>query len=200
MTLIQQYQVSTHSRPKAAGAATSGDDFYLDVSTHSRPKAAGSSPVFIKTGSKSFQHTAARRRLGQIYITVSRERGFQHTAARRRLERLHLQTNRSPKFQHTAARRRLDNCGNKIRFIKWFQHTAARRRLGDCKGACHSLLSFNTQPPEGGWEKLETREQANNVSTHSRPKAAGKTFHRFQYRAMRFNTQPPEGGWRRRRR
>ena len=56
-----------------------------------------------------------------------------------------------------------------------FQHTAARRRLGS---AVHSILlrilSFNTQPPEGGWP----REDAifylgNDVSTHSRPKAAG---------------------------
>ena len=36
-------------------------------------------------------------------------------------------------------------------------------------------LSFNTQPPEGGWvyEELVAEEQE-LVSTHSRPKAAGK--------------------------
>ena len=33
--------------------------------------------------------------------------------------------------------------------------------------------SFNTQPPEGGWEKM-----------------AAEKLH-----VMRFNTQPPEGGW-----
>ena len=33
---------------------------------------------------------------------------------------------------------------------------------------------FNTQPPEGGWQntKIEHIDQT-NVSTHSRPKAAG---------------------------
>ncbi|WP_083299426.1 hypothetical protein, partial [Neisseria sp. HMSC077D05] len=67
------------------------------------------------------------------------------------------------------------------------------------------LKRFNTQPPEGGW-----------VSTHSRPKAAGRIIstdtplYMFQHTAARrrlgrpaakcdarksFNTQPPEGGW-----
>ena len=35
------------------------------------------------------------------------------------------------------------------------------------------LNSFNTQPPEGGWYKLDKR----------------------YLRPCRFNTQPPEGGW-----
>ena len=54
--------VSTHSRPKAAGSLTDKRGFEADVSTHSRPKAAGpiigSYPCFW-----AFQHTAARRRL-----------------------------------------------------------------------------------------------------------------------------------------
>ena len=33
-----------------------------------------------------------------------------------------------------------------------FQHTAARRRLDVIiRVTMHSKLSFNTQPPEGGW-------------------------------------------------
>ena len=36
---------------------------------------------------------------------------------------------------------------------------------------------------------------SNNVSTHSRPKAAGKTCHQIWIRQFCFNTQPPEGGW-----
>ncbi len=57
-----------------------------------------------------------------------------------------------------------------------FQHTAARRRLGliyTHRNKQHE--GFNTQPPEGGWDRLfhwiHTR---GIVSTHSRPKAAGK--------------------------
>ena len=32
---------------------------------------------------------------------------------------------------------------------------------------------FNTQPPEGGWNKWQFNGKALEVSTHSRPKAAG---------------------------
>ena len=35
------FAVSTHSRPKAAGAAIAAELLSLTVSTHSRPKAAG---------------------------------------------------------------------------------------------------------------------------------------------------------------
>ena len=33
------------------------------------------------------------------------------------------------------------------------------------------------------------------VSTHSRPKAAGRNIGQHRYERYRFNTQPPEGGW-----
>ena len=80
--------------------------------------------------------------------------------------------------------------------INVFQHTAARRRLAN-KSGCVFLQR--------------------QVSTHSRPKAAGmvgllvlKHTFKFQHTAARrrlgtvrfrafrqggFNTQPPEGGW-----
>ena len=35
------------------------------------------------------------------------------------------------------------------------------------------VSSFNTQPPEGGWQIGEAGVGADAVSTHSRPKAAG---------------------------
>ena len=55
-----------------------------------------------------------------------------------------------------------------------FQHTAARRRLD----------SFTAE------QVLRLQ-----VSTHSRPKAAGRKLHRRQDQSRSFNTQPPEGGW-----
>ena len=81
-----------------------------------------------------------------------------------------------------------------------------------------SKLCFNTQPPEGGWEAfvLNTsndsefqhtaarRRLGHNichalthrlVSTHSRPKAAGRTERIRANPKPSFNTQPPEGGW-----
>ena len=77
---------------------------------------------------------------------------------------------------------------------------------------------FNTQPPEGGWLKggyyafnlLKFQHTAarrrlgyicmtvhllSHVSTHSRPKAAGRPQSRRFMILDGFNTQPPEGGW-----
>ena len=107
-------------------------------------------------------------------------------------------------FQHTAARRRLVSTNKKMRWIytgfntqppeggwagimvetllkNWFQHTAARRRLvyGNY-GFPRFTGSFNTQPPEGGWFMETTAfRDLPEVSTHSRPKAAGRPFERF---------------------
>ena len=57
-------------------------------------------------------------------------------------------------------------------------------------------ISFNTQPPEGGWVQVAVPNGGKFVvSTHSRPKAAGRPRNRKQYDRNGFNTQPPEGGW-----
>ena len=98
-------------------------------------------------------------------------------------------------FQHTAARRRLVNFQNLFVQNISFQHTAARRRLGNVASKPPNASRFNTQPPEGGWfyvHRLLHRQSCFNtqppeggwpasmsfflttqVSTHSRPKAAG---------------------------
>ena len=78
------------------------------------------------------------------------------------------------KFQHTAARRRLvpvsKSCANSWKF----QHTAARRRLAVPGLHMFGFDCFNTQPPEGGWERKQLGKMLPAyVSTHSRPKAAG---------------------------
>ena len=54
---------------------------------------------------------------------------FQHTAARRRLGDLGSLKHQSQQFQHTAARRRLAPENREDRNARMFQHTAARRRL-----------------------------------------------------------------------
>ena len=104
-------RVSTHSRPKAAGNTTNSTSKSWSVSTHSRPKAAGS----ISTD-------------GVLSDRV---------------------------FQHTAARRRLDEYLSKMSGNAWFQHTAARRRLAGRTVCLKTFMSrFNTQPPEGGWRDV----------------------------------------------
>ena len=122
-------QVSTHSRPKAAGCkartaeATSisfntqppegGWDFYLrlcsyePVSTHSRPKAAGFAPPVVHSILRRFNTQPPEGGWQQPRQIPPRQAQFQHTAARRRLELAALQEEVANMFQHTAARRRL---------------------------------------------------------------------------------------------
>ena len=96
-------------------------------------------------------------------------------------------------FQHTAARRRLVPSISSSPLSAKFQHTAARRRLAS---KIFNLLiykaCFNTQPPEGGWINRPLYKPRFNVSTHSRPKAAGygkmikaTSLHLFQHTAAR---------------
>ena len=98
--------------------------------------------------------------------------------------------------------------------------THSRLKAAGRAGRSHSpnRPSFNTQPPEGGWEfKLPEFEFGQDVSTHSRLKAAGGIVDKGSYKITvsthsrlkaagfipflqtpsekRFNTQPPEGGW-----
>ena len=82
-----------------------------------------------------------------------------------------------------------------FRFVG-FQHTAARRRLGrGYDDIQFSEWCFNTQPPEGGWLRFASFAKLSLVSTHSRPKAAGKALADISRLQHSFNTQPPEGGW-----
>ena len=132
------------------GAMYYGISTVIEVSTHSRPKAAGSmNLVSLMIG--LFQHTAARRRLASTFSVLITFIEFQHTAARRRLvpktpapsdtkcfntqppeggwQSFRTNWSVKTKFQHTAARRRLGIKDKYRKEIKMFQHTAARRRL-----------------------------------------------------------------------
>ena len=126
------------------------------------------------SSSKTFQLTAARRRLGGAVARALR-RHFVSTHSRpkaagaRRLGWLHSRV-----FQLTAARRRLEKCLCDHRPHHTFQLTAARRRLAIPDRQCRAIRP---------------------VSTHSRPKAAGIAMTARRSRWWRFNSQPPEGGW-----
>ncbi len=166
--------VSTHSRPKAAGLCFSHNRTTIIVSTHSRPKAAGrcfKNNAYI-IGSFNTQPPEggwARPHLQQIAHAL-----FQHTAARRRLANNCCKQEYRHKFQHTAARRRLGAFSKARARRLSFQHTAARRRL------------------EAVWQVIT---ETIGVSTHSRPKAAGRKRQAGSAWRSGFNTQPPEGGW-----
>ena len=105
---IANMVVSTHSRPKAAGRTSKSPPIRAEVSTHSRPKAAGRQAYGINADNRRFN-------------TQPPEGGWQD-----------------------AWQNRQPDCA--------FQHTAARRRLVQLKTKSSLIWqSFNTQPPEGGW-------------------------------------------------
>ena len=121
-------------------------------------------------------------------------------------------------FQHTAARRRLGFVGSKSgQMVDVSTHSRPKAAGSLLLEFIYQQISFNTQPPEGGWISVirlstvgtvstHSRPKAAGaeqgfclgglaVSTHSRPKAAGFINRRGRYRPICFNTQPPEGGW-----
>ena len=120
-----------------------------------------------------FQHTAARRRLRFCFWDKYMSKSFNTQPPEGGWTTCAPLWTYPPKFQHTAARRRLDRparCNHRL----WRFNTQPPE--GGC--FCGRVLrrfsvGFNTQPPEGGCGKNGKENQGNNVSTHSRPKAAG---------------------------
>ena len=79
-------------------------------------------------------------------------------------------------FQHTAARRRLPNHRLKTdRAGIVSTHSRPKAAASVFLEPTFFLISFNTQPPEGGCIIGAKWEEINFVSTHSRPKAAART-------------------------
>ena len=100
---------------------------------------------------------------------------FQHTAARRRLGEGIPSASNSGAFQHTAARRRLGLNPNRKQAVETVSTHSRPKAAGSCNRSDSGTIScFNTQPPEGGWFFRQFITGQNiRVSTHSRPKAAG---------------------------
>ena len=145
------------------------------VSTHSRPKAAGFTDDRVFHTSCGFQHTAARRRLasdgaGGVYefevSTHSRPKAAGY-GCRHRLPIQQVSTHSRPKAAGAANRPkpklRKTSFNTQPPEGGWFLPIF---EILDVAG-------FNTQPPEGGWFQTEAMKARYEVSTHSRPKAAG---------------------------
>ena len=132
----------------------------LTVSTHSRPKAAGRHEKVIFETLQRFNTQPPEGGWAARSLLYQSAMSFQHTAARRRLALINSTARVPVLFQHTAARRRLAALKFRQVWAWLFQHTAARRRLG---------------------LQLVRAEAAVEVSTHSRPKAAGAPFISIKY-------------------
>ena len=121
--------VSTRSRPKAAGAWVRPLFRKWLVSTRSRPKAAG----YVKYYEDYSEEVSTRSRpkaAGGSGAAFCRVDVFVSTRSR-------------PKAAGKNFKKETDRYK--------FQHAAARRRLGKILKKKRIDISFNTQPPEGGW-------------------------------------------------
>ena len=99
-------------------------------------------------------------------------------------------------FQLTAARRRLVNQYGVTLAAIMFQLTAARRRLVAKSPAHYRAAKVSTHSrPKAAGRPLLANESEYSVSTHSRPKAAGNLYEYPLTPSGSFNSQPPEGGW-----
>ena len=77
-----------------------------------------------------------------------------------------------------------------------FQLTAARRRLALSNRDSYCLsVSFNSQPPEGGWG-FDLVRLKSYIRFNSQPPEGGWTICLVLEAPFKcFNSQPPEGGW-----
>ena len=141
----------------------------LAVSTHSRPKAAATKQSETRV-LRLFQHTAARRRLPRkLPRHANRYCGFNTQPPEGGCPYPNVNFGGNEVFQHTAARRRL-------------HHRPAFPRQPPC---------FNTQPPEGGCPCGQGTVCRQNVSTHSRPKAAATVLpHKCRPSAVSTHSRP----------
>ena len=192
------------------------------------------------TPTPAFQHTAARRQLACTRTQSALGLLFQHTAARRQLAHhagagslVRRSFNTQPpegSWQQqpgqsirpgvsTHSRPKAAGNGMKVSAQREVVSTHSRPKAAGVQGLIQAArdLSFNTQPPEGGWPiyfilifclivSTHSRPKAAGVepiynsnlcivSTHSRPKAAGVQAAFDVDKEGSFNTQPPEGGW-----
>ena len=118
------------------------------------------------------------------------------TAARRRLDNVWYFWQMLKLFQLAAARRRLADKPATSCIAFSFQLTAARRRLGiaDFPFSTADKVSTHSRPKAAG-KRVDNRKVLTKVSTHSRPKAAGASSLKPKKGTYGFNSQPPEGGW-----
>ena len=167
-----------------------------DVSTHSRPKAAGYSIFGKPLLNQRFNTQPPEGGWVNFSSVTNMLVVFQHTAARRRLGDIQFHIRLTFPFQHTAARRRLDVLASVPGGAGSVSTHSRPKAAGSPSVPNMAAVAVSTHSrPKAAGGKGFTIEQWRSVSTHSRPKAAGSLTTRILKCENRFNTQPPEGGW-----
>ena len=132
--------VSTHSRPKAAGIFFNGKVYFANVSTHSRPKAAGVCLLVQADTPCCFNTQPPEGGWDTISFHSWYYWGFNTQPPEGGWVKVRHNQFCLFVFQHTAARRRLGVHTDLLCVIHWFQHTAARRRLAEPVNFYSSLM------------------------------------------------------------
>ena len=191
--IIKMFDVSTHSRPKAAAARTTPSTPSPPGFNTQPPEGGCKVGITALPGLFCFNTQPPEGGYGTIYYCDYIGNGFNTQPPEGGCLKYLTDNNSEWAFQHTAARRRL--------LRHWMPPTPLHR--------------FNTQPPEGGCPDGLFIKLTSDVSTHSRPKAAAMSYtdallatlfqhtaarrrllrnNQFRRLLRRFNTQPPEGG------
>ena len=166
--------VSTHSRPKAAGARLDHLSPVHLVSTHSRPKAAGTHHYQFWLLRESF-NTQPPEGGWPVHYNVGDEIPEVSTHSRPKAAGLGM----------VSVKQRLT--------VSTHSRPKAAGQYGICR-LPHQIVSTHSRPKAAGVGCLLVPFK-HRVSTHSRPKAAGNVITVDERNHWRFNTQPPEGGW-----
>ena len=143
-----------------------------------------------------FQHTAARRRLGDfIRSSIAFSRSFNTQPPEGGWSISTLSATSSISFNTQPPEGGWDVIICSLSMMNMFQHTAARRRLDRRRQKIQRTNCFNTQPPEGGW-LFPLFPAILLIRFNTQPPEGGwNGLHRFSAKLRCFNTQPPEGGW-----
>ena len=176
-TQMMDRVVSTHSRPKAAGSNPVSMSSPIS-SFNTQPPEGGWGDVAMtavlpmrsfntqppeggwfqtareKQPMYEFQHTAARRRLaGAALVKVNQDIVSTHSRPKAAGCCITMTGVKLLRFQHTAARRRL---GFSLPLISLCQlvstHSRPKAAGFTVTQPLTKIVSFNTQPPEGGWK------------------------------------------------
>ena len=166
-----------------------------EVSTHSRPKAAGPCFITSATARNCFNTqppeggwAVLQRRAFQAarFNTQPPEGGWNNELGEARV--FFVSTHSRPKAAGLWRYRfRIDG---KV-------STHSRPKAAGWRASfkvVDNMVSTHSRPKAAG-EVLGYITKEELVSTHSRPKAAGTIQDALNYRNQGFNTQPPEGGW-----
>ena len=143
--------VSTHSRPKAAGALSADVFAQLAVSTHSRPKAAGCrAPARVPPFAR--------------FNTQPPEGGWRPAVRNQPPER--VSTHSRPKAAGLLG-------ANGIKKEKVSTHSRPKAAGAALPDAVKTAIVSTHSRPKAAGESGHPRRRPAHVSTHSRPKAAG---------------------------